>query len=182
MERRLWSSHSSVTAVGRVALRREWHLVDTATLFGSSSHRLIPPFKSAPGFGDWPGLVHNFASSGPLSPGFCAMIRQPVAQNLKYCPCIQRHTLHECTPDRISAPRRQRPSPPRTCHTRRPACAGDAALPHLHSRLHASCCPHARPGPAGTALCAPSRPRVLVAGALALFTGCHLFFSPDNRK
>lgn len=40
----------------------------------------------------------------------------------------------------------------------------------LPSRLHASARTHARPRPAcaGTALCAPSRPRGLVAGALAL--------------
>lgn len=120
-----------------------------------SAHHLITSIVSVPGLGDWPGLLHNFACPGPLSPGFHAMIRQPVVQNLKLCPCIQHHKqeilpgpvpsslpLLGRTRDRKSAPPPQRSSPPRTCHTRRAACAGRAALTRLHSRLHAST--HAR--------------------------------------
>lgn len=193
----MWSCHGAITAVDRVASRRDGI---SLTRLPCSAHRLIPSIDSAPGFGDWPGPLHNFASSGPLSPGFDAMIRQPVAQNLKLCPCIQHHTpeiqpghvlpslpVHECTSDRISAPRRQRSSPPRTCHTH--VVPFVQAVPPSLAFTAGSMLPspapthrHPRPGLAGTALCAPSRPRVFVAEALALLTGCHHLSSPDNRK
>lgn len=179
MGRRLLACHSAVAAADRVALRRGRHLVDTARLPCSAS-RLIPSINSAPGLGDWPGLLLNFACAGTLSPGFDAMIRRPVAQNLNCVPVSIMATSHTrdsaCAvlcraaqsasarvhpPDSISAIPRQRSSPPRSFHTRRPARAGRAAFPRRHFRLHASH-PHSRTSTHAQGL--RERPSALRAG------------------
>ena len=166
MERRLLSCHRTVAAV-------DSHLEEpdaSLTRLPCSAHYrpILSIHQSAklhyaPGFGDWPGPLHNFACSGSPSPGFGAMIRHPAAQNLKSCAwyptshtreivqysdcgVLRSLSVHECIPDSISASPRQRSSPPGTYHTRRPACAGRAAAfaRAIHCRLHASCHPLAR--------------------------------------
>lgn len=117
------------------------------------------------------------------------MIRQPVGQKLKIvclCPSITHERLcglHCCAAHSARLHRG-----PATRVVPLVLAVPSSLAFTAGSMLPTTCTLRARAptpqGPAAAAfsLCAPSRPRVFVAGALALPSGCHLSCPPDNRK